>query len=186
MLHPPPPALDYRCDEYGDFVLSVGRLDRAKRVDLLLEAAAAGDGLEVVVAGDGPDKDRLERIAQELGLDGRVKFAGSVETPSSPTSMRVASPSITRPIDEDHGFVPYEAFLSEKPVVTTVDAGGPLEIVADGENGRVCEPSRARRGRSVSRGFRASRPGSRLRARRVRSWPSRSPGTVSSNACFAA
>ena len=44
------------------------------------------------------------------------------------------------PIDEDFGFVPYEAFLSEKPVITTRDAGGPLEVVVDRENGVVCEP----------------------------------------------
>jgi glycosyltransferase involved in cell wall biosynthesis len=44
------------------------------------------------------------------------------------------------PFDEDFGFVPYEAFLSEKPVVTTRDAGGPLEVVVDHENGLVCEP----------------------------------------------
>ena len=45
VLRPPPQPLEYRCDEYGDFVLSVGRLDRAKRVDLLLEAAAADDDI---------------------------------------------------------------------------------------------------------------------------------------------
>ena len=141
VLRPPPPALDYRCDEYGDFVLSVGRLDRAKRVDLLLEAAAAGDGLEVVVAGDGPDKDRLEHIAGELGLDGRVKFAGRVGDAELAELYARCLAVYYAPIDEDHGFVPYEAFLSEKPVVTTVDAGGPLEVVTDGENGRVCEPT---------------------------------------------
>jgi glycosyltransferase involved in cell wall biosynthesis len=36
--------------------------------------------------------------------------------------------------------VPYEAFLAEKPVVTTTDAGGPLEVVADGRTGIVCAP----------------------------------------------
>ena len=36
--------------------------------------------------------------------------------------------------------VPYEAFLAEKPVVTTTDAGGPLEVVADRATGLVCEP----------------------------------------------
>jgi glycosyltransferase involved in cell wall biosynthesis len=39
--------------------------------------------------------------------------------------------------------VPYEAFLSEKPVVTTRDAGGPLEVVSDRRTGLVCEPSPA-------------------------------------------
>src|SRR5207245_484825 len=44
------------------------------------------------------------------------------------------------PVDEDFGMVPYEAFLSEKPVVTTTDAGGPLEVVADRTTGLVCAP----------------------------------------------
>jgi glycosyltransferase involved in cell wall biosynthesis len=39
--------------------------------------------------------------------------------------------------------VPYEAFLAEKPVVTTVDAGGPLEVVTDRRTGLVCEPRAA-------------------------------------------
>src|SRR2546428_13885652 len=39
--------------------------------------------------------------------------------------------------------VPYEAFLSEKPVVTTTDWGGPLEVVADRRTGLVCEPQAA-------------------------------------------
>ena len=49
--------------------------------------------------------------------------------------------------------VPYEAFLAEKPVVTTTDAGGPLEVVADRATGLVCEPrrGRARRGVRVAR-----------------------------------
>jgi glycosyltransferase involved in cell wall biosynthesis len=44
------------------------------------------------------------------------------------------------PIDEDLGLVPYEAFLAEKPVVTTHDAGGPLEAVTDRETGLVVAP----------------------------------------------
>jgi glycosyltransferase involved in cell wall biosynthesis len=47
------------------------------------------------------------------------------------------------PLDEDFGMVPYEAFLSGKPVVTTVDAGGPLEIVHDHETGVVVAPDAA-------------------------------------------
>jgi glycosyltransferase involved in cell wall biosynthesis len=43
-------------------------------------------------------------------------------------------------VDEDFGMVPFEAFLAEKPVLTTTDAGGPLEIVADGRTGLVVAP----------------------------------------------
>jgi glycosyltransferase involved in cell wall biosynthesis len=35
---------------------------------------------------------------------------------------------------------PYESFLSEKPVITTTDAGGPLEVVTDGKTGLVVGP----------------------------------------------
>ena len=46
--------------------------------------------------------------------------------------------------------VPYEAFLSEKPVLTTTDAGGPLEIVADRRTGLV-DRARRRRARACGR-----------------------------------
>jgi glycosyltransferase involved in cell wall biosynthesis len=45
------------------------------------------------------------------------------------------------PYDEDYGYVTLEAFLARKPVVTTTDAGGPLEFVEDGVNGFVVEPN---------------------------------------------
>src|SRR5439155_10017859 len=43
VLPHPPQELAYRCDGYGHFVLSVGRLDRAKRIDLLLAAARSAE-----------------------------------------------------------------------------------------------------------------------------------------------
>ena len=60
VLPPPPQKLAYRTDGYEPFVLSVNRLDRYKRIDLLLEAAAK-QGIDVVVSGEGPDRERLER-----------------------------------------------------------------------------------------------------------------------------
>jgi glycosyltransferase involved in cell wall biosynthesis len=140
VLPPPPQPLDYHCEEYGDFVLSVGRLDRAKRVDLLLEAAAAEPALRVVVVGEGPDRSRLETLAGKLRLDGRVTFAGRVGDESLADYYARCLAVYYAPVDEDFGLVPYEAFLSEKPVVTTHDAGGPLEAVTDGQTGVVCEP----------------------------------------------
>ena len=77
---PPPQALDFHCERYDGFILSVNRLDRAKRIDLLLEALAAEPALEAVIAGDGPDRERLEALASRHGLNGRVRFAGRVST----------------------------------------------------------------------------------------------------------
>jgi glycosyltransferase involved in cell wall biosynthesis len=144
VLLPPPQQLEYRAsDGVGTFMLSVGRLDRAKRVDLLLEAAALDPSLRVVVAGEGPDRKRHEQLSAERGLDGRVTFAGRVAENELVDLYADCLAVFYAPVDEDLGLVPYEAFLSEKPVVTTRDAGGPLEVVVDRENGLVCEPAPA-------------------------------------------
>jgi glycosyltransferase involved in cell wall biosynthesis len=135
VLLPPPQELSYRCDGYEDFVLSVGRLDRAKRNDLLLEAAQRG-GFRVVLAGEGPDRPRLEALAD----NGRVTFAGRVSEADLADLYARCGAVFYAPYDEDYGIVPYEAFMAEKPVVTTVDAGGPLDVVADRRTGLVCEP----------------------------------------------
>jgi glycosyltransferase involved in cell wall biosynthesis len=144
VLVPPPQQLAYRSsDRAGAFILSVGRLDRAKRIDLLLEAAALDATLRVVVAGEGPDRERLEQLSGQHDLDGRVTFAGRVADDELAELYADCLAVFYAPIDEDLGLVPYEAFLSEKPVVTTRDAGGPLEVIVDRENGLICEPTPA-------------------------------------------
>jgi glycosyltransferase involved in cell wall biosynthesis len=140
VLLPPPQRLDFRCDDYGDFVLSVNRLDRAKRIDLLLEAAAADRGIRCVIAGDGPDRERLQSIARSRGLDGRAEFAGRVGEAELADLYARCRGVYYAPVDEDYGMVPYEAFLASKPVVTTSDAGGPLDVVHDRQTGLVIEP----------------------------------------------
>jgi glycosyltransferase involved in cell wall biosynthesis len=141
--HPPQP-LPYRAgDGEGGFVLSVGRLDRAKRVDLLLEAAAREPALTCVVVGDGPDRERLEQLARSLGLDGRVRFAGRLDAHELAEHYARSLAVYYAPVDEDFGMVPFEAFLSERPVVTTTDAGGPLEVVSDRRTGLVTAPDPA-------------------------------------------
>jgi glycosyltransferase involved in cell wall biosynthesis len=149
VLPHPPQELAYRCESYGEFVLSVNRLDRAKRIDLLLEAAALDPSLEVVVAGDGPDRERLEELARERGLDGRARFAGRVSPDDLADLYGRCLAVYYAPTDEDFGMVPFEAFLSEKPVLTTTDAGGPLEIVADGRTGLVVAPAPAELARAA-------------------------------------
>jgi len=133
----PPQELPYRCEEYGDFILSVNRLDRAKRIDLLIEAAALDPALRVVIAGEGPDRERLEKIARERDLNGRVEFAGRADEGELASLYARCLAVYYAPVDEDFGMVPFEAFLSRKPVLTTHDAGGPLEIVSDRRTGLV-------------------------------------------------
>src|SRR5581483_7028543 len=72
VLPPPPQKLAYRTESYEPFVLSVNRLDRYKRIDLLIEAAKGDPSLRIVIVGDGPDRRRLEELAS--GLNGQVEF----------------------------------------------------------------------------------------------------------------
>src|SRR5213082_2110779 len=139
----PPQELPYRTEAYDDFMLSVGRLDRAKRHDLLLDALAADASLRCVIVGDGPDRERLEGVARRHELNGRARFTGRVGEDELATLYARCLAVYYAPVDEDFGMVPYEAFLSEKPVVTTTDAGGPLEVVSDRRTGLVCEPRAA-------------------------------------------
>lgn len=148
MPHPPAP-LAYRCDGYGDFVFTVNRLAPEKRIDLLLEAVAAEPGLRVVIAGDGPDRARLERLAHDRGLNGRAEFAGRVSDERLADLYARCLGVYYAPVDEDFGMVPFEAFLSGKPVLTTSDAGGPLDVVRDRETGLVVAPDAA----EVARGL---------------------------------
>ncbi len=149
VLPHPPQELEYRCAGYENFVLSVNRLDRAKRIDLLLEAAALDSSLEVVIAGDGPDRERLETLARDRGLDGRARFAGRVGEDELADLYGRCLAVYYAPVDEDFGMVPFEAFLSEKPVLTTTDAGGPLEVVADRRTGLVVPPDAAELARAA-------------------------------------
>jgi glycosyltransferase involved in cell wall biosynthesis len=143
VLPHPPQALAFRCEGYGDFVLSASRLDRAKRIDLLLEAVAIDPSLRAVVVSDGPDRERLEALAHELGLDGRVEFRGRVSGEELADLYARCLAVFYAPVDEDFGMGPYESFLAEKPVITTSDAGGPLDVVHDRGTGLVVAPAAA-------------------------------------------
>jgi glycosyltransferase involved in cell wall biosynthesis len=135
VLPHPPQELAYRTDGYEPFVLSVNRLDRAKRIDLLIEAAAR-QGVDVVIVGDGPDRGRLESLA-----NGRARFTGRISKQELADLYARCRAVYYAPFDEDFGMVPFEAFLAEKPVVTTTDAGGPLDVVHERATGRVVEPT---------------------------------------------
>src|SRR6187551_212647 len=150
VLPHPPQALPYRSSPSQGFVLSASRLDRAKRIDLLLEAAAREPALEVVIASDGPDRERLEEIARARRLDGRVRFEGRVDAEQLAQLYATCSSVYYAPVDEDFGMGPFEAFLSGKPVITTTDAGGPLDVVSDRETGLVVRPDAAEIGSAAT------------------------------------
>ena len=142
VLHPPAPKRAYRCVGYGDYIFFVSRLTPLKRADLVIEALARpeGQGIKAVIAGDGEDRSRLERLIVERGLRDRVSLAGRLDDETLLGHLAACRAVCFPPVQEDYGFVTVEAFASRKPVVTCSDSGGPSELVRDEVNGLVCPP----------------------------------------------
>jgi glycosyltransferase involved in cell wall biosynthesis len=132
-----------------EYFFTASRLDGAKRIGLLVEAMQFVPGpIRLKIAGSGPDLERLRHLA---GGDPRIEFLGYV--PSEDLlglyADALAVPFV--PLDEDLGLITIEAMSSGKPVVTCHDSGGPTELVVDGENGYIVEPSPQALGRALAR-----------------------------------
>ena len=143
VLYPPPPRRPYHFDRYGDFIFMVSRLTPLKRADLLIRAlgTADGAGLKVIIAGDGEERGRLRSLVAELDVDDRVQLVGAVSQPELLRFFGHCRAVCFPPRQEDYGFVTVEAFASGKPVITCTDSGGPAELVRDGVNGFVVDPT---------------------------------------------
>lgn len=139
VLYPPPPPRSYRTEGYGDFIFAVSRLTGLKRMDLLIEAVARMQdrGLRAVIAGEGPERDRLAGLIRARGLEGRVALAGPLDEPALIDHYARCRGVYFAPFHEDYGFVTGEAFASGKAVLTCPDSGGPAEQVRDGVSGFI-------------------------------------------------
>ena len=152
LYHPPPLAGRLRDGAYGDYMLVVARLEPLKRIDLVIRALAqVSSPVRLVIVGDGSLRMELEREAAARNLGHRVTFAGSLWGDPVADLYTGALGVVYAPFDEDYGYVTLEAFLAAKPVITTTDAGGPLEFVRDGDNGFVCEPEAASLAAAIDR-----------------------------------
>ncbi len=142
-LYPPPQHLGrYRSDGYGDYLFYAGRLDRLKRLDLAIDAMKrVGSGARLKIAGAGPLREELEKQIVGLGVEDRVELLGFVSAEELIGLYARCRAAYYAPLNEDYGYVTVEAFLSRKPVVTTRDAGGPLEFVKDDVSGWVAAPT---------------------------------------------
>jgi colanic acid/amylovoran biosynthesis glycosyltransferase len=127
-------------------VLCVSRLVLGKGLTLLLEALAevAGEGLEVelVLVGEGPEREAIERRSHELGLDGRVRLTGAIGQDEIRAHYAEASVFCLPSFAEGVPVVLMEAMATGLPVIVTRIAGIP-ELVDDGESGILVRPARA-------------------------------------------
>lgn len=120
-----------RLPRYADnriTLMAVGRLEERKGIDRLLRAYARlerehGDALRLVIAGDGPERDRLRQLERELGLR-TVEWPGYVERELLPHLMCSAdvfcAPALAQ---ESFGKVLVEAMAAGLPIAAFANAG---------------------------------------------------------------
>jgi len=152
LYHPPRLAGRIAGGPLGDYVLSVGRIESVKRVDLAVAAMAHVDPpIRLIVAGDGTQRANVEALAARAGVADRVAFVGSVDDDQLLALYAEALAVAYAPFDEDFGYVTLESFLARKPVLTCHDAGGVLEFVDHGANGFVLDADPAAIGEAINR-----------------------------------
>ena len=135
----PPPHREMTPGERFEHFYTVSRLDRPKRVSLIVEAMrhVRGD-IPLIVGGTGPEEDALHALGAG---DPRIRFVGFQSDDEVRENYRNAIAVPFVPWQEDYGLIAAEALQCAKPVITATDSGGVRELVDDGVSGFVCDPT---------------------------------------------
>jgi glycosyltransferase involved in cell wall biosynthesis len=118
----------------GATLAFAGRLTAQKSLGRALEAVAGAEGVQLVIAGEGPDRRQLEERAAELGIAQRVRFLGAQPRERIVELFRAADATILSSSWENFPHTVVEALAAGTPVLA-MEVGGVAEVVRDGENG---------------------------------------------------
>ena len=125
--------------------LFVGRLVYYKGCDVLLKAFAKAKDAELVIVGSGALEEECHRLAENLGIQERVRFMGEVSEQELQRHMAECDvfvlPSVAK--SEAFGIVQIEAMAYGKPVINTNLPSGAPYVSIHGETGLTVEPGNA-------------------------------------------
>jgi glycosyltransferase involved in cell wall biosynthesis len=131
----------WEMEEDAPLVVCVARLEREKDIETLV---AAMEGVvreqpaaRCIIAGNGAQKEALQAQVARLDLQGHVVLAGFVADALS--LVQAADVFVLPSVAEPFGLVLLEAMALSRPIVAT-RAGGPAEIVIEGETGHLVTP----------------------------------------------
>jgi len=127
VLHPPVEISRFEPGPVGDHYLVLSELMAHKRIEVAVKAFSEL-GLPLIVAGNGPDARRLQRMAGPT-----VRFVGRVSDPEAERLLQ-GSQALVVCATEEFGIAAVEAQAAGRPVVA-LRAGGLLETVLEGETG---------------------------------------------------
>ena len=130
------------------FFLSSGRFIERKNFRTLLRAYAeyrlfgdASDPWDLVILGDGPERSALKNLAAAVAPDGAVTFAGYRQMDEIASYYGLAGAFVHPAAVEQWGLVVNEAMAAGLPVLVSRTAGAAEDLVEDGANGFVFDPT---------------------------------------------
>ncbi len=125
---------DLETPENAAVVVCLGRLHTAKAYDVLMQAVKDLEDVYVWIAGEGPERENLEKLRAELGLEDRVKFLGWRNDRAA--LLQAADICVFASRYEPFGTVFAQAWAQATPVIVS-DADGPRQFVRHEEDGLV-------------------------------------------------
>lgn len=145
-LYPPLSLGDrYYHAESQPYFLSVGRLCRIKRVDLMLKAMPhVHQHYKLKIVGKPDEPGIMDYLNNEIAkhhLENRVEFLGRVSDEDLLKLYAECTGVFYGPHDEDYGYVTLEGMASSKPLVSCTDSGGVLEFLQHEKNSLIVHPT---------------------------------------------
>jgi len=126
--------------EESALLIFVGRLGKEKGIPLLLDALAAlPSSVWLLIVGDGPERASLGAYAERLGVASRVVFAGAQDHDRVVEALAASDLFVFPSRTETLGLALLEAMAAGRAVVA-VEGGATIDLVRDGENGRLVPP----------------------------------------------
>jgi len=128
-------------------VITVARLEKVKGLKYLLQAMKILNTrykiqdakYQLLIIGDGTEKEKLESLVKKLKMENKVRFLGQVPNKKIPEYLSAADCFVLPSLSEGFGIVILEAMAANIPVVAT-RIGGILDIIEHGETGVLVEP----------------------------------------------
>lgn len=126
-------------------IVTIGRLVSHKRVDGILRTvekiAKLYLDMHLLIVGDGPEKEKLKMLSEEIGLEDKVTFLGRLNHEDTIALLREADIFVLNSVYEGLPHVVIEAMACRTPVIAT-NIRGTNEVVKDGETGLLVSPNK--------------------------------------------
>lgn len=131
IIYSPIDTKKFKFKKFGDFYLTVSRLEIEKRIDLIAKAFVRLPNKRLVIIGDGPEKKKILKV---IKCNKNIELLSNVDDGKLRELYSTCLATIYMPFNEDFGLVPLEGMASGKACIAA-NEGGCKETVINGKTG---------------------------------------------------